>query len=78
MAYTRDEKRERARTARRLLGDAGLAGLLTEIEQQAATALLASGGDPERLRGAWALAQIPDTLRACLQARIRADEQAGQ
>lgn len=71
------ETRRRAQAARRLMEDADLAELLTEIQADATIALLRSGGDPERLRGAWALAQIPETLRARLQARVRADERAG-
>lgn len=76
MTYTREQKRARAAAALRLLEDADLADLLTEIERDATASLLASGGNPERLSAAWALALVPQTLRTRLQARIDAQTRA--
>lgn len=69
------ETRRRAIAARRLLEDADLTALLAEIEADAAMRLLRSGGNPDALRDAWSLAQVPETLRARLQTRL-ADERA--
>ena len=64
------ETRRRAIAAQRLKDDADLAEILSEIEAEAATAMLRSGGDPANLRDAWRKAMASETLRNKLQTRI--------
>ena len=78
MKLTRDQVRARAEVAKRLLEDADVADLLNEIEMDAKAVLLASGGDPARLRDAWAIALIPQQVRARLQTRLANERDAAK
>ena len=64
--------RRRAEEAARLLADEGLQAVLTEIEEGAHRAFLASRGDPEALTAAFRKVEAVQTLRAALQARLDA------
>lgn len=65
--------RRKAADAARLLEDAALREVLSEIEEEAKAAFLASGGNPDRMAAAFEKVRAAETVRARLQARI-ADE----
>ena len=62
--------RQRAVDARRLLDDPALAEVLTEIEEAAKAAFLASRGDPASLTAAFDKARAVQTLRDALETRL--------
>ena len=64
--------RRKAAEAARLLADEGLGDVLTEIEEEAKAAFLASRGDPASLTAAFEKARAVSTLRQALQTRMDA------
>lgn len=64
------EIRRRAQAARRLMEDADLTALLSEIEEEATAAFLVSRGDPALLTAAFEKVRAVQTLRNALQTRL--------
>ncbi len=64
--------RQRAQEARRLNEDAALQAVLSEIEEAAQAAFLASRGDPALMTAAFDQVRAVATLRTALQARLDA------